>query len=80
MILGLLVAVVVPVVGSYFVLSNWTVDENGAALGDAMSMFGAFSNWSACIGLGMLLIGGLTVAMTLSGWFLRHNEKSNSTS
>ena len=79
MILGLLIAVVVPIVGSYVMLSDLKFDENGASLGAAMSMSSTLSNWSAFIGLGMLLIGGISLAVTLSRWFLRHEESANPT-
>ena len=44
-----------------------------------MSMSSTLSNWSAFIGLGMLLIGGISLAVTLTRWLLRHEESANST-
>jgi hypothetical protein len=80
MILGLVIAVVVPVVGGSVMLSNFenvNVD-NGASFYAATSSFIMLSNWSRAIGLGMLFLGGCSIAVTLSRWYSRRDDLAGS--
>lgn len=75
MLIGVAIAIVVPMVGGSMMLSGLTLND-GNALASLTADVESLWRWSMSIGLGMALVGGLWSAIALSRWFLARAETS----